>query len=148
LLECDVPPSDPAVQKALAAVRTEAPKLTFTYSLCLCILFLDRLSAAKDRSFELRDGDLIRQIAWQVIAAQNGKGGWGYQCPLLDVGPQQEIREALENKTFEPGKFAGTYDDNSINQFATLALWAARKHGVRSEASLAMVAERYRKNQN
>src|SRR2546423_14475491 len=43
LLECGVPPTDPAVQKAAAAFRKEVPDLTTTYSLALGIFFLDRL---------------------------------------------------------------------------------------------------------
>ena len=39
-------------------------------------------------------------------------------------------------------------DDNSINQFATLALWAARRHDVKTDAILLAVEGRYRQNQN
>jgi hypothetical protein len=39
-------------------------------------------------------------------------------------------------------------DDNSNSQFALLALWAARRHGVPTEPALALAERRYRQSQN
>jgi hypothetical protein len=39
-------------------------------------------------------------------------------------------------------------DDNSNSQFAMLALWAARRHGVPTERTLALADKRYRSSQN
>jgi hypothetical protein len=41
-----------------------------------------------------------------------------------------------------------TWEDNSLTQFAILALWAAKKHGVPTDRSLAMAAARFRACQN
>jgi len=47
LLECKVPPDDPAVEKAAAVVREASPRLTHTYSISLAVLFLDRLGDSR-----------------------------------------------------------------------------------------------------
>jgi len=46
------------------------------------------------------------------------------------------------------GAFRMGRDDNSNSQFALLALWAARRHGVPTESTLQRAGERYRKSQN
>jgi hypothetical protein len=47
-----------------------------------------------------------------------------------------------------PGIVMGLGDDNSNSQFALLALWAARRHGVPSERCLILAAQRYTATQN
>jgi hypothetical protein len=48
-----------------------------------------------------------------------------------------------------PGRgFGGAFDDNSNSQFALLALWAARRHDVPTERSLALAEDRYRGSQH
>src|ERR1700730_4776612 len=42
LLECGVSADDPAIQKAVAALRDGSIPLTDTYSISLCIMFFDR----------------------------------------------------------------------------------------------------------
>src|SRR5206468_4313585 len=49
LLECKVPAEDPAIQRAAKFIRTHAPKLTMTYDLGLCVVFLDRLGDPQDK---------------------------------------------------------------------------------------------------
>ena len=49
-MECGVSANDPLVTKAATVIRSAAPELNHTYSLGLCILFLDRLGDKKDRS--------------------------------------------------------------------------------------------------
>jgi hypothetical protein len=155
LLECGVPPTDPAVQKAIGLVHQQAPTLQYTYSLAVSILFLDRLNECKDRKRNPRDSERIRDIALQLIAAQNSKGGWSYNCMPLSAAKREALLNELKNKTFVPGSYLKAinpdekqYDDNSINQFVMLALWSSRKHGVPAEATLKKVEERYRGNQN
>jgi hypothetical protein len=148
LLECGVPSADPAVEKVLKTVQDEAPRLRFTYSLALCVLFLDRLNQATDRIPDPNHRQLIQRLAAQLMAAQNGKGGWGYYCPVLTPAEQDKVLGDLAAGQFRPGRFAGSYDDNSINQFATLALWAARRHGIKTDPALALVERRYQQNQN
>src|SRR5262249_43637162 len=43
LLECGVPSTDPAIQKAAGFIRTAAPGNVKTYEVSLAILFLDKL---------------------------------------------------------------------------------------------------------
>jgi len=148
LLECGVPASDPAVEKVSKTVREETPRLTFTYSVALCILFLDRLNQSTERIPDPSNQELIQRLAVQMMAAQNAKGGWGYSCPVLTPARYGQLVEDLKANRFRAGTFDGPYDDNSINQFATLALWAARKQGIKTEPVLAKVEKRYLENQN
>src|SRR5438874_2956067 len=69
LLECDVPVDDPVIQTAAKAIRTAAIDVDTTYSLSLCILFLDRLGDADDVP-------LIEGMTVRLLAGQNGSGGW------------------------------------------------------------------------
>src|SRR5262249_20395885 len=136
LLECGLPAADPAVQTVATEVRQRAPRVTFTYSLCLAILFLDKLNDVPADRRNPADLDLIPDLALRLMAAQNGKGGWGYAPPTREPAELRALAEALRRKTFVPGRHPGTYDDNSINQFVTLALWQARKHDVPTEPAL------------
>ncbi|HMF16083.1 MAG TPA: hypothetical protein VKE98_02700 [Gemmataceae bacterium] len=84
LLECQVPPSDIAVQKAALHVRMYSQTLTDTYDLSLAVLFLDRLGERKDRS-------LIQMLALRLVAGQKESGGWDYQCPLLTLPEMNQL---------------------------------------------------------
>jgi hypothetical protein len=52
-----------------------------------------------------------------------------------------------QGKGMQVGFFASR-DDNSNSQFALLALWAARRHDVPTERTLALADKRYRSHQN
>ncbi|MCI0459978.1 MAG: hypothetical protein L0Z62_23755 [Gemmataceae bacterium] len=90
LLSCGVPADDPAVVRAAKQVREEAPTLTATYDLSVCVWFLDRLGDRGDRA-------LLRQIGLQLIAGQGFAGGWNYQCQQLSSAQQQELLTLLHN---------------------------------------------------
>lgn len=49
---------------------------------------------------------------------------------------------------FQPGQRVGRDGDNSNTQFAILALWAARRHGLPLDRPLALVDARFRQHQN
>jgi hypothetical protein len=152
LLECGVPPEDPALRQALDTVRARAPRLTFTYSIATAILFLDRLNNPKERPVNAGDRELIKGMALRLIAGQNAAGGWAYQCRPLNADNVETLLTQLREGRFRPGSFVvpGQFpgrDDNSIGQFATLALWAARRHGVPVRVSLKTVEARYRARQ-
>src|SRR5262249_733166 len=147
LLECGESTGDKAVLKAVQTVRQEAGRLRFTYSLALCILFLDRWYESKERTPEPRDRELIQRLATQMIASQNANGGWDYYCPPIPEAKHQEILKTL-NAGGAVAKREHEKDDNSINQFCTLALWAARKHGVKTDGVIKAIEGRYRKNQS
>lgn len=152
LLECGVRPEDPALQTALTTVRGQAPDLAFTYSIAAAILFLDRLNNPAERPVDPNDRQLIQSMALRLIAGQKNNGGWAYHCQPLPANHEQSLRDQLQGGRFVPGSFLvpgqmPERDDNSIGQFATLALWSARKHGVRVRASLQAVERRYRPRQ-
>jgi hypothetical protein len=153
LLECGVSPDDPALQQALITVRGQANTMSFTYAIAASILFLDRLNNGKDRAADPRDQEFIRSLGLRLIAGQNNKGGWAYHCQPLSPQQATQLLGMLQGGRFVPGSFRVPgqmtgYDDNSIGQFATLALWAARKHGLPVRASLQAVGQRYRAKQN
>jgi hypothetical protein len=80
--------------------------------------------------------------------------------PRKQAAPE-EIKKALHNlpkrlknvPALQPGDnkggghFMGQRPDNSNTQFATLALWAAARHDLPLERSLALLAQRFRKSQ-
>jgi hypothetical protein len=183
LLECDVPPSDSAVQKAADAVRKASVHLTHTYSLSLSLLFLDRLG-------EEADVPLIESLTVRLLAGQTANGGWTYQCPdvpesearrltsllkqrnELTTRPKpneatrpteksgeaqrianqrkltDEIRQQLEVINRAAPRKDGRPDDNSNTQFATLALWVARRHSLPTDGAVKMIDARFRHSQN
>jgi hypothetical protein len=110
------------------------------------ILFLDRWYESRERKAEPGDRELIQRLATQMIASQNANGGWDYYCPPIPEAKHQEILKTL-SAGGAVAKRAHEKDDNSINQFCTLALWAARKHGVKTDVVIKAIEERYRKNQ-
>lgn len=153
LLECGVAPGDPSVQSALAIVRNHAPTMNFTYSIASSILFLDRLNNSKDSPADPNDVALIRNLALRLVAGQNRHAGWAYTCQPLAAEVEARLVGELQAGRFRPGNFfvpgqLADRDDNSIGQFATLALWQARKHGAPVRASLHAVGPRYRSKQN
>ena len=174
LLECKVPAGDPAVEKAVAAVRQASLTLTHTYSISLAILFLDRLGDA-------RDIPLIESLTVRLLAGQFASGTWSYSCPpigeaevrrlgtllrqhnelkggrtLPKPGPRtvrdlpREIQQQLIliGRMVPPGNVPGGGGDNSNTQFATLALWVARRHGLPVDLALKRVEVHFRLTQN
>jgi hypothetical protein len=158
LLECGVSPDDPAVQKAAQSIRDGADQIHATYTLATAILFLDRLHAniphtdgarlnVGERSTQAkkgRDRDLIRSFALRLMACQDVGGFWGYGRKVT----KDEEEKTLQKVT--AGQFAGEklyYKNLSNSQFAALALWAARRHGVPVRPALQAVAKAARDQQ-
>jgi hypothetical protein len=90
LLECGLPASDPAVQRAAAFVRMSAPRIDATYEIALSILFLDKLDDPKDRP-------TIQALALRLIAGQTSTGGWSYKCPILYKKEHDQLLTILRN---------------------------------------------------
>jgi hypothetical protein len=154
LLEAGVPPADPAVKNITQAVRATAYGEAKTYNVALCLMFLDRLG-------EPADVPLIQILAVRLLAGQNSFGGWGYEVATgLNAGDEQRLRAIKANQ--QPGKlhpdvekygqalFAAKAqsqsmggDDNSNTQFAVIAVWMARKHGVPVDSALDLIEKRY-----
>jgi hypothetical protein len=158
LLECGIPASDAAVERAARAVRDGIRYTDATYDLSLAMLFLDRLGEAGDER-------LIEAAAVSLAAGQSGDGGWSYTCPLIRGETElHRLRTFVEQKNANPRAdssprpqqrhaeraFRGSSfgDDNSNTQFATLALWVARRHHLNVDRTLAAVEKRFRHSQN
>ena len=164
LLECEVPASDPVIQNAAEAVRKRVASIDDTYDISLAVMFLDRLAAAED-------GQLIQTCCMRLVAGQTPRGGWGYSCPKISSEAElRRLRTALLKKDAakrdrgtekqqppvqgdllnnQIGHFTPRgLDDNSNTQFATLALWIARRHDVKADAALSSVEARFRRSQN
>jgi hypothetical protein len=162
LLECNVPPTDPVIQKAAQGIRQSIRSLDATYDLSVALMFLDRLGNADD---EL----LLEAIALSLAAGQAADGGWGYTCPLVTSEAElRRLRTQVEQKnsgrrdsqpTPQPtgeirrrdqgGRGPGMLGpDNSNTQFATLALWIARRHHIPVDKTLAFTESRFRRSQN
>jgi hypothetical protein len=99
LLECEVPPADPAIKAAARVLRREAPLMTDTYSVALSILFFDRLGDPKDIP-------LIESLMVRLLAGQQASGAWSYQCPNLspkEMTRLQGIVDRSRELTTKPG---------------------------------------------
>jgi hypothetical protein len=167
LLECDVAPTDKAIQKAAEYVREEVISSNATYPISLAIIFLDRLG-------DPIDIPLIESLTVRLMYGQDDKGGFGYMaCPMVPEDEVKRLREqyktgAKPSRKISPtvhdlapevqkqlvalaarGAYSsGAATDHSNSQFATLALWVGRRHGVPVDAVLAALDVRYRTNQN
>jgi hypothetical protein len=154
LLECGVPADDPLIVQAAAHVRQQVVKLGNVYDgyqRSLAILFLDRLGDPKDEG-------LIQYLALCLVAAQHPtEGAWSYNSPALDRTLTSQLLKELADlktsladwrKTALKGRAFTVADwDNSNTQFALLALWAARRHGVAIDRSVALAEQHFRKTQ-
>jgi len=153
LLEAGVPPTDPAVQNITRIVREAAYTQVQTYQISLCLMYLDRLG-------DPNDVPLIQALAARLLVGQTQTGGWGYGCiagvsaeevqflravkPMGQAGRMHPDIERYAQVLFSrrnPQNSVG--DDNSNTQFAVLALWLARKHGVPVDTALDLVERRF-----
>ena len=162
LLEAGVPVTDPALKDIIARVRDAAYSETKTYRVSLCVMFLDRLG-------EPADVPLIQALAVRLMFGQSSRGGWTYECigpvPAADLqrlramkpGPAGKLHPEVEQYAQslaaggnQPGAgvVRGGVDDNSNTQFAVLAIWIARKHGVPVEDALMRIEQRFLATQN
>ncbi|MHB1421873.1 MAG: prenyltransferase/squalene oxidase repeat-containing protein [Gemmataceae bacterium] len=176
LLECGVKADDRAVLRAADVVRMASPTLTYNYSICLAILFLDRLGDANDIP-------LIESLTVRLLAGQTASGGWTYRCPMISEAEVRRLQGLMGGRNVlvgrrempKPGSVKRSAkdlpkeiqqqlamiqrmgggsaaemlpSDNSNTQFATLALWIARRYGLPVETALKRVQTRFRNMQN
>jgi hypothetical protein len=168
LLESGVSVDAFEILQAAAFVRSICLRVADTYDISLAILFLDRLGKPTDR-------ELIQRLAVRLIAGQTKTGGWSYRCPLLKPEQHAMLLAALREPAAKGPALPNTFrrlpvlgdptrpllidpegqsmvprgtTDNSNTQFATLALWRARRHGVPMERSLRLIAYRFATSQN
>ncbi len=175
LLEAGVPVNDPALKTVIALIRDGAYTQHRTYQVSLCLMFLDRLGEPADVPLiqmlavrllagQTRDGgwgyDCCSPIGpaddqqlraalgeGRLTAATPTAGGGGKEKPKLHPDVEKYGQLLTLAKT-QPGAVGAPLADNSNTQFALLAVWMARKHGVPAEATLALVEKRFVDTQN
>ena len=178
LLECAVPADDPVIQKAADAVRLASVNLTHTYSLALSVLFLDRLGDPLDVSLiesmtvrllagqdanggwtyscpnlaqsEVRRlSNLLNQRRELVAGRELPKPGSLPKRTAKDLPLEiQQQLKLLNQQQAAGGGLRNFPSDNSNTQFATLALWVARRHGLPTDQAINRIKQRFRASQN
>jgi hypothetical protein len=155
LLEAGVPVADPAIKTITGMVRGAAYRQTKTYQVSLCLMYLDRLG-------DPTDVPLIQALAVRLLVGQNSQGGWGYDSiGEVTKGDEERLRamkpgaagklhpDVEEYAKSLMGRRGGAtagaigIDDNSNTQFAVLAVWLARKHGVPVDNALDLIERRF-----
>jgi hypothetical protein len=126
LLECGVPADDPAVLRVAEIVRTEAPRMDKIYTLSTALFFLNRW--AESRPLKEPDRKLAQTFALRIIAGQLSRGVWWYDGVILPPEGEAKLLAELKQGTYKPSRSRPYSLSNT--QFAMLALWGARKHGV------------------
>ncbi len=176
LLECGAEANDKSVAAAADHVRTASISCTQTYSLALGILFLDRLGDPGD--VPLIESMTVKLLAGQIpnggwdytcpaISAEEGRRLTtavrdrnelttrrepprpGARRTVNDLPPEIKAQLAQLGRP-NPGGGVGfvVIGDNSNTQFATIALWVARRHGLPVDDALGRIALRFRSTQN
>ena len=88
IIESGIPAGDGGIQQAANFVRRNVFDLDTTYEASLAILFLDRMNGPKDR-------EMIQMLAYRLLGAQAGTGGWGYKLPKLTLDEQNKMAGAF-----------------------------------------------------
>ena len=161
LVESGVSTNDPVVRRAAFVVRYGLADQVETYDLSLAIMFLDRLGDADDKP-------MIEAATRRLLGGQTTDGGWSYTCPLTggenevrrlrtmadkklrstpDIAGMQRLGVLSNNPMAGIGRLTGG-EDNSNTQFATFALWVARRHQLKVESALSGVERHFRHSQN
>ena len=164
MLEGGVPPSDPALKSLTDTIRSAAYSQVKTYQISLCLLYLNRLD-------EPADEPLIQMLGVRLLVGQSQMGGWNYDCvapiqleeekklraikPIKESGPPK-IHPEVEKyaQTLATARAQGTdtvnrvMEDNSNTQFAVIAVWLSRRHGLNVDAALDLVERKFMSTQN
>lgn len=106
LLAGGKPVDHPAVSAAAIATRELSVDDWNTYDTALAIMFLDSMALPDDRG-------LLGRLGQRLVCGQSEGGAWTY--------------------SLQQGGLGG---DNSNTQFAALASWVSRRHGVRDDARI------------
>ena len=144
LLECGVDPDDPAILKMAETIRAAAPVMNHIYDLSASLFFLNRWD--ESRPLDEKDRKMARSFALRIIAGQLSNGCWHYQSVVLTPEQEAKLLVSLQEGTYMPTGSQGTSISNT--QFAMLAVWGARKHGVQVRESLLAVAAYFHANQH
>lgn len=144
LLEGGVPPDDPAILSIAEFIRAGAPSMSQTYDLASALFFLNRWD--EGRPLDEKDRKMARTLALRIIAGQLTSGIWGYGGVLMTPEQEGKLLAALENGSYKP--VLGAVPSMSNTQFAMLAIWGSRKHGVPVRAPLLLLANYFHANQH
>ncbi len=158
--------SDPALKNVTELVRTASYTQYKTYEVSLCLMFLDRLG-------DPADDILIQILGVRLLMGQTKAGGWSYNCtvgtqpgdvdwfralkpvnqtdpPKLHPGVQTYYQNLIKAKSSDSTPAAmqkDERDDNSNTQFAVIAVWMSRKHGVPVDDALRAIENRFLETQ-
>jgi hypothetical protein len=163
LLESGVPADDAAVQNAARVLRDDCIGLTHNYSVSLAILFFDRLDDPGDEalieSLALRlmasqskyggwsysvaapPASEVDRLKRHVKQLEENKGNREPRKAARKPGDASQLAPEIRlqlGRLFQGGLADDSYGDNSNTQFALLALWVARRHGLPVDRSLAL----------
>src|SRR5262249_11389075 len=84
----------------------------------------------------------VRRPDWRRLR----QGSVALQLPALSEKEEQDLLEQLREGKTLPGAAAGFYS-MSNSQFAMLALWGARRHGIPIGATLLRASEHFHRTQ-
>jgi hypothetical protein len=172
LLESGVSASDDCLQKAAAVVRKGAVSETHGYSVATALLFLDRLGDPQDTPFihslavRLLGAQQRSSGRWgyntpapskseverleAVLKARKPQAAGGTKGKEKTPGAAKlpaEVRQQIARINQGPGLAASAEVDLSNTQFAMLALWVARRHGVPVDRAFAAAEAGLRRSQ-
>ena len=177
LLEAGVPASDPVIQSIAKIAREAGIAQTGTYQLALDILLLDKLGEKIDTVLIQSMGVRLMAGQYTGAGWNAGGWTYGVPGPdeqelnrlrralsgaILKGTTQivgsdingrppldKDVEEMMKQKRFDRnGRVNGQTTDNSNTQFAFLALWAARRHGVPVDDALRRAELRFRSTFN
>jgi hypothetical protein len=176
LLESGVRGDDPAIRKAAAAIRKFAVKENKVYHASLDIFFLDKLGDPQDEPLLQALGVRLlaaQNKAWGgwtyfagmpsvaeqqwlqgILDSRREPAEWrepARPARPRDAAPlprelQLRVQQVLARPA-DAGSGDASQGDNSNTQFAMLALWVARRHGIPVEQAMAAVDNRFRHTQ-
>ena len=143
LLECGVPKDDPAILKMAETIRAAAPRMNTIYDLSASLFFLNRWDEAQP--LDDKDRKLARTFALRIIAGQGRNGIWGYGGVIMAPEQEAKLLTSLQDGTYQPAEGGGNSMSNT--QFAMLAVWGSRKHGLPVREPLLALAAYFHANQ-
>ncbi len=149
LLECGVSPEDPAILSVAEIIRAAEDRkaglhVSWIYTLSSALFFLNRWD--ESRPLDEPDRTLARTFALRIISGQLSTGAWSYGCVVLTKDQEDKLLDSLQRGAYKPNGPPGA-TSISNTQFAMLAVWGARKHGVSVCAPLLAVAAYFHAHQ-
>lgn len=145
LLECGVPADDPAILRFAEIIRAAAPGMNQTYDLSASLFFLNRWD--ESRPLDEKDRKMARSLALRLIAGQLSSGIWSYGGVVMTPEQEAKLVASLQEGTYKPNGPIQVAPSMSNTQFAMLAVWGARRHGVPVHAPLLDLAAYFHANQ-